>query len=74
MRTWVDAGAVALSAVAGQFFFPSRLQATESAPATPARWWDQLTSTPGCPLSPNDIPWAMIAPERFEAIKTPGPE
>lgn len=62
-------GAGQVEAVAVQIFHKGRLEDQESEPKTGGRWWEQFTPVTGFLLAPQDTPWSVIGPDRFEAIK-----
>ena len=41
--------------------------------SVPASWWEKFTPIKGCLLPPQETPWAPVANEHFEAIKTNRP-
>jgi hypothetical protein len=59
-----------VEAVAIQLWAKGALVDQLSDPPTRERWWEKLAPVPGYLLAPNETPWAPIASDRFEAIKT----
>jgi len=62
-------GAGEIEQVTVRIFHKGTLASTKSEPAVKDGWWDRFQPTPGYLLAPQDTPWAMIADERFEAVK-----
>lgn len=63
-------GAGRVEAVAAVLFYENRPVSMISDPKTTKRWWEQYSPTPGYLLNQTETPWAAIAPERFEALKS----
>ena len=65
-------GAGQVEAVAAVLYYENRPISTVSDPLTNKRWWDDYSPNPGYLLNPLETPWSVIAPERFEALKSSG--
>jgi hypothetical protein len=63
-------GAGRVDAVAAVLYYENRLISTISDPPSPRRWWEEFTPTPGYLLNPLETPWSVIAPLRFEPLKS----
>jgi hypothetical protein len=63
-------GAGKVQAVAAVLFYENRPISMISEPVSNKRWWEDYTPTPGYLLNQLETPWSVIAPERFEALKS----
>jgi hypothetical protein len=59
-----------VEAVAAVLYYEDKPVSMMSNPATTKRWWEDYTPTPGYLLNQLETPWSVIAPERFEALKS----
>jgi hypothetical protein len=63
-------GAGRVEAVAAVLYYGDRPVSAISSPPSTRRWWEEFTPTPGHLLNQLETPWSVIAPTRFEALKS----
>ena len=63
--------------VTARIFYKGVLVSSKTISATGPKpetsWWDKYSPLSGCLLAPQDTPWAPIANEHFEAVKSTHP-
>jgi hypothetical protein len=52
-----------------ELWYRGQRVAMATEPATKTRWWEGREPASGSLLSPRETPWALVAHERYEAIK-----
>ncbi len=59
-----------IQAMRVELWYRGQRVAETTEPKAQTRWWDGREAMQGHLLSPKDTPWALIAHERYEAIKS----